>query len=197
MRIIDYKKEVGKITGFLCAVFITGKVFRRLNRCNRTSLDKLRFDGEGCDWQEHRKNEYNQLGLDRAKCDRKYYDKVIKQLRWRLDEAYQQLQQGQFRYAIYDARVVMGEALNLIVQHTNGTDGVGDTILANMKICERKDLFGADRESFDKLYEAHHICNFNMYKFVAEENMNHNKIYFVIMQIKDLLNLAESILVRI
>ena len=43
--------------------------------------------------------------------DKKYYAEDIKKLRYLLDEAYQQMQQGQYRYAIYDADSVMRETI--------------------------------------------------------------------------------------
>ena len=116
-------------------------------------------------------------------------------MRFRLDEAYQQLQQGKFRYALYDARTVLEEILRLIVQHTNGVTDGDDTIFENMKICERKRLLSNDVELMTRLHDVRHICNFNEHEFMAEEKMNHGKVHFVIMQIKNLLNIAEEVLV--
>lgn len=161
----------------------------------RNGFSREGYNREGFDRNGFARNGYNQLGLDRAEHNRQFYAAFLKKLRYRLDEAYQQLQQGQFRYALYDARIVMEETLKLVVQHTNGGDGIGDSILANIKICERKKLLGTDAELIDRLHEVRHICNFNGHEFAAEENMNHNKVYFVVMQTKDLLNLAEKILV--
>ena len=161
----------------------------------RNGFDSEGFNREGIDWQGYFKNGYNQSEVDRAKCDRQYYAGVIKKLRFRLDESYQQLQQGKFRYALYDARTVLEEILRLIVQHTNGVVDGDDSIFENMKICERKRLLGDDMELMTRLHEVRHICNFNGHEFTAEERMNHGKVHFVIMQIKDLLNIAEDILV--
>lgn len=183
-----YDREGYDIEGFDCRGY-DQEGYRR----NGFSIDG--YNREGLDWRGYARNGYNQLGLDRADQDRQFYAGFLKKLRHRLDEAYQQSQQGQFRYALYDARVVMEETLKMVVQHTNGADGIGDSILGNMKICERKNLLGAEAEVIDKLHEVRHICNFNGHEFAAEETINHNKVYFVIMQIKDLLNLTESTLV--
>lgn len=48
------------------------------------------------------------------------YINNIAQLRKRLDEAYQQLQLGQFRYAIYDTEQVMKEAMKMLIKWENG-----------------------------------------------------------------------------
>lgn len=122
--------------------------------------------------------------------NRSYFAETIKELRYLLDEAYQQMQQGQFRYAIYDADSVLKETIKMILQHKNGY--VSDDLLMNMKICERRMLFGDNKESMDKLYEVYHICNSNDWKLNKEKYANHRKVYFVIMQLKDLLNFAEK-----
>lgn len=161
----------------------------------RNGFDSDGFNREGVDWQGYFKNGYNLSGLDRAKFDRHYYAEIIKKLRFRLKESYQQLQQGKFRYALYDARTVLEKILKLIVQHSNGVANGNDSIFKNMKICEKQRLLGDNMELMARLHEVRHICNFNGHEFTAEEKMNHKKVYFVIMQIKDLLNIAENILV--
>lgn len=166
-----------------------------LDGYRRNGFDREGFNREGVDWQGYFRNGYNQSGVDRAQYDRRYYAGVIRKLRFRLDESYQQLQKGQFRYALYDTRIVLEETLKLIVQHTNGTADGDDSIFENMKICEKQRLLGDDSELMNRLHEVRHICNYNGHEFTAEENMNHSKVYFVIMQIKDLLNIAEDVLV--
>ena len=47
--------------------------------------------------------------------DKRYYAEDIKKLRYLLDEAYQQMQQGQYRYVIYDANSVMRETIKILL----------------------------------------------------------------------------------
>ena len=201
----DYKKVLGIAMGGVLGAVLTGKLMEKFNKYDAEEFDKEEYDEKGfsedgfnrkgVDWQGYSPNGYNQLGVDRAKCDRQYYAGSIKKLRFRLDESYQQLQQGKFRYALYDVRTVLEEILRLIVQHTNGVVDGNDSIFENMKICERKRLLGDDAELMTRLHTVRHICNFNGHEFMAEERMNHGKVHFAIMQIKDLLNIAEDILV--
>lgn len=123
--------------------------------------------------------------------DKKYYAENIKELRYLLDEAYQQMQQGQFRYAIYDADSVMRQAIKIMLQYKNG-GYVLDDLLMNMKICERKKVFGADKDFISRLYEVYHICECDGREFNKGEYLNHRKVHFVIMQLKDLLNFVEG-----
>lgn len=123
--------------------------------------------------------------------DKKYYAENIKELRYLLDEAYQQMQQGQFRYAICDADSVMRQTIKIMLQYKNG-GYVLDDLLMNMKICERKKLFGADKDFISRLYEVYHICECDGREFNKGEYLNHRKVHFVIMQLKDLLNFVEG-----
>lgn len=141
--------------------------------------------------RSHKKYLRAQGGCFEQSCGKKYYVEDIRQLRYLLDEAYQQMQMGQFRYALYDAGIVMREAVKMIVRHENGGD-ISDNLLENMRICKREKLFGTDREFINRLYEVYHICESERYGLKVEEHINHRKMYFVIMQLKDLLNFVEN-----
>lgn len=123
--------------------------------------------------------------------DKKYYADDIKKLRYLLDEAYQQMQQGQFRYAIYDADSVMRKTIKILLRYKNG-GYAEDDLLMNMKICERKKLLGSDKDFISRLYEVYHICRCEKQRFNKGKYINHRKVHFVIMQIKDLLNFVEK-----
>lgn len=170
----DYKK-------IAAAVFITGGLLGAGYAIGRYGRGEVK--------------EYHVFGFNRGKCGRQYYNPCIKKLRRRLDEAYQQMQQGKFRYAVYDTRTVMEEALKLLIRHINGAEDIDRSLLTKLKICERKQLFGKDKRFIRRLHEVFHICNISGNDFGAEEALNHKEVYFAIMQTKDLLNFVESTLV--
>lgn len=58
-------------------------------------------DDSGTTYVQRIRELKNKVKYGGQKYDRKYYIEGIRKLRYRLDEAYQQLQQGHFRYAIY------------------------------------------------------------------------------------------------
>lgn len=122
--------------------------------------------------------------------DKKYYAEDIKKLRYLLDEAYQQMQQGQYRYAIYDANSVMRETVKILLRYKNRGYAMDD-LLMNIKICERKKLLGADKDFINRMYEVYHICGCDRQRFDKGKYINHRKVHFVIMQLKDLLNFVE------
>lgn len=84
----------------------------------------------------------------------------------------------------------MEEAIKLIVQHERGQAALGDRLLVNLKICECNQLL--DNEFIDKLHDARKICNMNGHEFGSDNRLSHNKVYFVIMQVRDLLNNTEK-----
>ncbi len=119
---------------------------------------------------------------------------MIEQLRLRLDKAYLQLKNGEYCYAIYDSRVVMDETLRMLVHHEEGTE-TDDRMLANLKICEKKGIF-EDNTFLDRLHDVRRICNTNGHEYDAEDGLTHNKVHFVVMQTRDLLDIAEQTLVN-
>lgn len=152
------------------------------------------FNRAGFDWQGYGRDYYNISGIDRAGHCRQYYSDYLEQLRERLDDAYHQLQNGEFRYALYDARIVMDQALRMIVQHAEGAEDTDDRMLINLKKCENQHLLN-DIAFLDRLHSVRRICNANGHELGTEDSMTHNKVHFVIMQIRDLLDSTECSLV--
>lgn len=176
MNIAKCKEIVGiSVISAICGSLVAEKVMKRLN-----------------DWLSNHSNE----AAAQTESDRKYYARFMKQLRWHLDEAYQQMQKGKFRYALYDTYVIMGETMKMLVQRTYGAKDIGDDVLLNMKICEQEHLLGNDKELIGRLREVLHICRISMHDIAVQDSLNHGKVHFAIMQVKDLLNLAEDVLVR-
>lgn len=157
---------------------------------DRAGFARDGFNRGGHDRQGYGRDRYNGLGIDRAGCCRQFYSSYIEQLQDRLSQASRQMQYRKYRYALYDARIIMEEALKLIVQHERGKAALGDRLLANLKICECKQLL--DNEFIDKLHDARKICNANGHEFGSDDRISHNKVYFVIMQVRDLLNNTEK-----
>ena len=122
--------------------------------------------------------------------DKRYYANNIRKLRYQLDRAYQQMQQGQYFYAIYDAKNVMSEAIKILLRYKNRGYTMDD-LLMNIKICERKKLLGTDKYFISRLYEVYHICECKEQIFNKEKYINYRKVHFAIMQLKDLLNFVE------
>lgn len=189
MNSIDYRDTAIMLAGVISAAVnlsIMAKMSKNCCRCNRVHV-RL---NETLDRNTNDIFKGKQLMKKEKISAKKYYAEEIKKLRYLLDEAYQQMQQGQFRYAIYDADSVMRQVIKITLQYKNGGYVLND-LLMNMKICERKKLFGADKDFISRLYEVYHICECGEQKFNKREELNHRKVYFVIMQIKDLLNFVE------
>lgn len=156
-------------------------------RCNKNyqRLNEASNENANCILKEQ------QFARKEKISDKKYYAEDIKRLRYLLDEAYQHMQQGQYRYAIYDADNVMRETIKILLRYKNRGYAVDD-LLMNIKICERKKLLGTDKDFINRMYEVYHICGCEGQRFNKGKYTNHRKVHFVIMQIKDLLNFVET-----
>ena len=159
----------------------------------RNGFDLDGFNREGYDRQGFNREGYNAQDLDRAGHKREYYVEHMDLLHDRLNKAKQQLQHEQLRYAVYDARTVMDDALRMIVQHAEGTQNQDDKMVVNLKICEKKHLI-SDSEFLDRLHAVRKICNVNGHEIDSDDSLNHNQAHFVVMQVRDLLNYADQIL---
>ena len=114
----------------------------------------------------------------------------LKKLRYQLDWAYQQMQKGQLYCALYDAGIVMREAVEMILRCKNN-GYTSDNLLENMKICQRRKLFGTDKGFVNRLYDVYHICKYDGREDSQGQAASRRKVYFAIMQLKDLLNFIE------
>ena len=162
----------------------------------RNGFDLEGYDRDGLDSSGFGRDKYDSQGLDRAGHCRQYYSDHFAALWERLEEARERLKQKEYRYAVYDARVVMEDALRMRVQHEVGTQSNDDRILANLKFCERRHLLG-DGAFMDRLHGVRKICNTNGHEFDAEDSFTHNKVYFVVMQVGELLQAAEAELIYV
>ena len=131
----DYRGIVIMLVGIITTVVnlsITAKMSKNLCRCNK-SYSRL---NEILNWNANCRQKKQQFVRNEIITDKKYYAENIKRLRYLLDEAYQQMQQGQYRYAVYDADSVMRETLKIMLRYENG-GYVMDDLLMNIKICEQ------------------------------------------------------------
>ncbi len=162
---------------------------------NREGYDRRGIDHEGYDRQGYGEDHYDRSGLDRVSHSRQYYSEQLDLLSSRLAEAEKQLQQGAGRYAVFDANIVMEEALDMIVRHVYGAeiDSDGPTKDA-LTICEDSCLLGDDFEITEKLREVRRICYANGRQL--GDDVRAEKVNFVLAQIKELLAEAQNILVN-
>ena len=151
------------------------------------------FNRQGYDRQGYGRDKYNIKGLDRANKTRDDYSSLITRLNVRLDEAHQQLRQNNYRYAVQDARLVMEEILHAIIQHDQGHNDIDDSMLKNLRICEKKGLI--NNETLRRLHSIRRIGNENGHELDAEDSLTYNKVHFVIKEVRDLLEFAEQFLI--
>jgi hypothetical protein len=159
---------------------------------NRHGFTKDGFNRNGYDWEGYGKDKYNTLGIDRAGYTRQKYSSNLEKIRSYLNEAFEEMKLYNYRHALFDARCVFEEMLKLIVSHSIGPHRLGENTLENLKICEQKKLLGEDNSFIDKLHGVRKICNLNTHELTSAESISHDQVHFTIMQIKDLLDFAET-----
>ena len=160
----------------------------------RNGFDRNGYNRDGYDRQGYGRDFYSQAGFDRAGRTAPQYVDLMGRLYLRLRDAQHQLDIGEFRYAVNDARLVMEEALRLVVEHAGGTESSGDCLLENLKICENRGLLSVEATFIDRLHGVRHICNEVTHELDASDRLTHQKTFFVIMQTRDLLKSAEKTL---
>lgn len=159
---------------------------------NKDGYGKDGYNFKGIDRYGYNKNKYNLSGFDRVGYNCEFYQNELERLSKRLNDAYQQMQDGKFRYAIYDSRVILEGTLKLIVHHSRGQENDNSQIVEFLKICEEDDLLGENIELLDKLHEVRRISNKNGHEYDSDEFLTLKKTYFVIMQIRELLSIAKK-----
>lgn len=138
---------------------------------------------------------YNLAGFDPAGHTPRYYIHMLRDLRIRLNDACRQINGGELRYAVYDTRTVMDEALRMVVNHSDGTAGTEQAMVDNLDACENRHLIRGDREFFSRLHRIRVMGNANGHRIDAEKRETGDKVCSAIMTIHELLNRAEAALV--
>ena len=117
MKNTDYRGTVRILVDVITTVInlsIMAQISKNCYRCNRNDSRQNKVSNENANGilkkQQFTKKEIN---------DKKYYAEDVKKLRYLLDEAYQQMQQWQYRYAIYDANSVMRETMKILLCYKN------------------------------------------------------------------------------
>ena len=118
----------------------------------RNGFDRDGFNRAGYDRQGYGRDYYSATGFDRAGRTPRQYVDLLGRLYIRLHDAKRQLDLGEYRYAVNDARLVMEEALRLVVEHAGGVDSTGDCLLENLKICEDRSLLAVEDVFIDRLH---------------------------------------------
>jgi hypothetical protein len=162
---------------------------------DRNGYNRAGFDRSGYDWEGYAENRYNGRGVDRYGNTCQYYYHYLNKLYNLKEEAFAQLKNEQYVYALLDIRLILEESMVLIIGHSLGQRGLGDGLVENMRICEKNDLLNCDSDFYNRIHGVRKICNPNMHSISSTENITHGQVHFAIMQTKELLKVVESNLV--
>lgn len=102
------------------------------------------------------------------------------------------MKEHKYRYAIFDAKVIIEEAIQLLLGHSLGSFKFDEKnkLFSIINLCKGEKLL--DTDEIDKIHEVRKIANSNGHEFGYDEEVPHDKVHFVVMQTLDLLNVIEK-----
>lgn len=153
---------------------------------NRNGFDKNGYDLEGYSTDGYNRSGFNRKQVDRTGTSLNEYRQTVQMLRSHWKNAHEQMNAYEYSTAIQNVRRIMEKALKIIVQHNLICDCAEFSTVKLLKLCEEHRLL--DMEMINRLHDVRKICNRNAHDYVDFE---HNTVYFVIMQVHDLLNQIE------
>lgn len=156
---------------------------------DRSGYDQFGFNSKGLD-----KDGFDKSGSDKLGLSRTDYQKRLELLLKRWRKAYSQMESGEFEYALYDSRLVMEETLRLIVFHHIGGRLRDDSSLNLLRYCQKNKYL--DDDMIDRLHDVRKSGNVNNHDLLSGQSISPKKIYFVLMQVRDLLTEAKQLLVN-
>jgi len=164
---------------------------QRLDRdgMNIFGYDVHGFDRDGFDRKGYDKQGYNVNGFDRAERDREAYRRIVSEIKsLDLDKAYEQMKDGNYRYALSDIRVGIETGIKTILGHLRGSEYEENSLAYNIDVCERGEVF--DEDFIDKLRSAKCHCNDPLHINVDKE---HRQVHFCYKVLEELIEQIETI----
>lgn len=159
---------------------------------HRNGYNREGYNRDGFDFEGFAKNKYNAQGIDRAGKDEHYYISYFWKLYNLKEEAFKQMQAGEYAYALLDARLILEQSISLVICHALGPETLGDTLVQNLKICEANQLLGEDPEFMNRLHGVRKICNPNLHTLDSADHVTINQVYFAVAQVRDLIPVARD-----
>ena len=147
------------------------------------------FNRTGLDCDGYNRHGYNAAGIDRDRKCKDFYEQRFEQLRFYLDKAFVQLKNEELAYALYEARRVLEEVLELFVKHYLGESRLGRTPEENINICLQKKLLGDDIAK--SLHNARRQCNKDPHEIDARAALDYKTAWTVLLQVESFLEIAE------
>lgn len=113
-----------------------------------------------------------------------------KELHYFMKKAQENYEEGNYRYALFDARLVLQNALKLYLDKNN-CEIKDDRTVKYLVACEDNNLL--DEEFASKLHKARRMCNVNSHDLICDDATQENTNY-AIVQINDLLKFIDEFL---
>lgn len=125
-----------------------------------------------------------------SKISREILPFETKELHYFMKKAQENYEEGNYRYALFDARLVLQNALKLYLDKNN-CEVKDDRTVKYLVACEDNNLI--DEEFANKLHKARKVCNINSHDLICKDATQENTNY-AIDQINDLLKFVDEFL---
>lgn len=102
------------------------------------------------------------------------------------------LNQGSYRYALLNSRIIIDDTLSLLLGHYLGNTYSGAKLSTKLRVCKEHRLLGTDYEFVNGLHGVCKVCNSRLHTIENEHDTTHQQVYFTIMQTQKLLQMAEK-----
>lgn len=165
---------------------------------NKQGFNRRGYNEAGFNRKGFNINGYNIVGLDICSKQPQDYVSTLKILDDAKEEAFKNLQSGNEKYALYNCRGILDDTTALILKHYYGERYFNPNMKLERKLNKIKELDscrGMDMEFIERCHEARKIVNPNMHTMI-EINAPHNKVHFVVMQTKELIEFAKKVLLN-
>lgn len=162
---------------------------------HKNGYNRQGFNREGYDWDGYGRNGYNPAGQDRAGKTAQFYEDYLQKMYEAKEEAFMMIDAGKFGYALYKTRLVLEDAVRLVIGHTLGPRAVSNNLLQDMNICETKNLLRVDSDYLGRLHGVRKICNLGIHTLEGAESKSVSQVYFAFAQVRDLIPVVRAILV--
>ena len=149
-------------------------------------------DNQFLDVRKKPKRHYDYFGDSEGDFSQDDYEEYMELLKHHYDKAVEQMELGNFNYALYEIRLIIEVSLRLLISHKKGIDEVHDRMCVNLKICEHTNLL--DQSLINRLHRARKICNANGHELVLMSDPSLSEVEYAIEQAKSLIVETTNIL---
>lgn len=139
------------------------------------------YNRDGFNRSGYNRQGYKENGKDRSGNEKAYYEKKVAEMQENIRNAYLQMSNSQYAYALRDIRVGIEKGIKAILAHEIGKGYENNRLDSNIRVCSQKKVLNQD--FINKLYSAKLHCNDALHDDCKKE---YNQVYFCYKVLEEL-----------